>query len=116
MNTRTRQIIYLILSVLGVVLTWKNNLEWIGTIQASGPAVLVQFWQDAFATPIASSLAWDILIVAVMGMVFVIVESRRLGMRYWPVLYFVFANFIAAAFIFPLFMFFRERRIEAMGE
>jgi len=116
MTTKTRQILYIVLSVLGAVLTWKNNLEWMSTLQVSGPAVLIQFWQDAFATPIASSLAWDILIVAAMGMVFVVVESRRLGMRYWPALYFVLANLVAAAFIFPLFMFFRERRIEALGE
>jgi len=116
MNSQNRQILYLILSVLGATLTWANNIEWMQTLEVQGPAALMQFWSDAFATPVSSSLAWDIIIVFAMGFVFVLAESRRLKMKYWPVLYFVLGNVIAAAFIFPLFMFFRERRLDVLAE
>jgi hypothetical protein len=43
------------------------------------------------------------------------IEARRLGMRHWwvwPVLTFG----IAFAFAFPLFLYFRDRRIEVIGQ
>jgi hypothetical protein len=115
MNTRHRQAIYLVLSALGAILTWKNNLEWAAGLEVTGPAALAQFWRDAFATPVSASLAWDILIAGTAAFVLVLVESRRLGMRWWPLLYLVLGNLIAAAFAFPLFLFFRERRL-SQGE
>ena len=113
MNTTARQALYLILSVLGATLTWANNLEWMKTLEVSGPAALVQFWSEAFVTPVSSSLTWDLIILATATFIFVVVESKRLGMKYWPVIYLVLGNLIAVACIFPLFMFFRERRISA---
>lgn len=110
MNTTARQALYLILSVLGATLTWANNLEWMKTLEVSGPAALLQFWSDAFATPVSSSVTWDLLIMGAAGFIVVLVESKRLGMKYWPVIYLVLGNLIAVACIFPLFLFFRERR------
>ena len=112
MDTRVWQGLYAALAVAGAVLTWKNNLEWMAAEGAA--ATLPAFWATAFATPIASSLAWDIVIAGMAVLVLVIVETRRLGMwRWWPVLYFVLANGIAAAFAIPLFLLFRERRLAA---
>jgi hypothetical protein len=49
-------------------------------------------------------------VVAVAGSVFIIVESRRLRMRFgW--LYVVAAGLTAFAFTFPLFLAMRERRL-----
>jgi hypothetical protein len=52
--------------------------------------------------------------VAVAGSVFIIVESRRLRMRFgW--LYVVAAGLTAFAFTFPLFLAMRERRLTRMA-
>ena len=115
MNTHTRQAIYLTLSALGAILTWKNNLEWMAGLDVSGPAAFARFWEEAFATAVSSSITWDLLIMGAAGFVLVIVESRRLGMRWWPALYFLLGNLIAVACLFPLFLFFRERRIVRLG-
>ena len=60
-----------------------------------------------------SSLGVDLLVVAVAGSILIIVEARRLGMRFgW--LYVVLAAVTAFAFTFPLFLAMRERQLEAV--
>ena len=111
MTATLRSALYAALAVLGVVLTWKNNLRWMADAPADA-MLLQQFWIDAFATHIAASLAWDILIAGTAGLILVIAETKRLGMaKWWPVAYFVLGNAIAAAFALPLFLFFRERHL-----
>lgn len=93
------------LSVVGLVGTWTFNLQAIGQLRdfigdwvGSGPAV--------------SSLAVDLLVVTIAGSILIIVESRRLGMRFgW--LYVVLSAITAFAFTFPLFLAMRERTLEA---
>jgi hypothetical protein len=95
-------VVYLCLAVAGLTGTWIFNAlailqlrDFLGDLVSSGPAV--------------SSITVDLLVVAVAGSVFVIVEARRLGMRFgW--LYVVGAAITALAFTFPLFLAMRERR------
>lgn len=95
-------VVYLCLAVAGLIGTWWFNVlaivqlrDFVGDLLTSGPAV--------------SSIGVDLLIVAVAGSVFVIVEARRLGMRLaW--LYVAGAAVTAFAFTFPLFLAMRERR------
>ncbi len=69
--------------------------DYVGDLLTGGPAV--------------SSFTVDLLVVAVAGSVFIIVEARRLRMRFgW--LYVVGAAVTAFAFTFPLFLAMRERR------
>jgi hypothetical protein len=96
---------YAVLAVLGLVGTWTFNVRsvlearnFLGDLVASGPSV--------------TSITIDLLVVAVAGSVFVIVEARRLGMRFaW--LYVAGALLTAFAFVFPLFLAMRERRLTA---
>ncbi len=70
--------------------------DFLGDLVTSGPAV--------------SSITVDLLVVAVAGSVFIIVEARRLRMRFgW--LYVVASGLTAFAFTFPLFLAMRERRL-----
>ena len=110
-----RQLAYLVLSALGAALTWWHNLAWFAEGELADKT-LAAFWTDAFASHISASLAWDILILGLAGFVLVWAEAGRTGMsRWWPVAYLVLANAIAAAFAFPLFLFFRERRLQELG-
>lgn len=95
-------LVYLGLAVVGLIGTWWFNAlaimqmrDYIGDLMTSGPAV--------------SSFTVDLLIVAIAGSIFIVVEARRLRMRLgW--LYVVGAAVIAFAFAFPLFLAMRERR------
>ena len=67
--------VYLLLAVAGLIGTWWFNAlaivqmaDFIGDLVTSGPAV--------------SSITVDLLVVAVAGSVFIIVEARRLRMRF----------------------------------
>lgn len=55
-------------------------------------------------------LTTDLSIVAIASVIFMITESRRLGMkRVW--LYILLSGFTAMAFTFPLFLAMRERAL-----
>ena len=99
--------VYLALAVAGLIGTWTLNVlaivqvrDYIGDLMTSGPAV--------------SSITVDLLVVAIAGSVFIIVEARRLRMRFgW--LYIAGAAVTAFAFTFPLFLAMRERRMTELG-
>jgi hypothetical protein len=112
MGSKARQVLYVVLALLGAGLTWSNNLVWMGNNpDMTNP--LAEFWVEALSSPVGASLAWDIVIAGLAGLVLVVAEQRRLGMRWWwPVLYLVLANLVAAAFALPLFLFFRERAMQ----
>jgi len=94
---------YLALALAGLVGTWIFNgvaiaqmNDFVTDLVTSGPAV--------------SSITVDLLVAAVAGSVFIIVEARRLGMRFgW--LYVAASAVTAFAFTFPLFLAMRQRRL-----
>ena len=99
--------VYLLLAAVGLIGTWTFNVlavvqmaDFIGDLVTSGPAV--------------SSITIDLLVAAVAGSVFIIVEARRLRMRFgW--LYVVGAGLTAFAFTFPLFLAMRQRRLTRLA-
>lgn len=96
-------LVYLVLALAGLIGTWTFNVlaitqmtNFLGDLIDGGPAV--------------SSIIVDLLVVAIAGSVFIIVEARRLGMRFgW--LYVVLAGVTAFAFTFPLFLAMRQRHL-----
>lgn len=96
---------YLVLAILGLIGTWTFNVlaiaarrDYVGDWIGSGPAVL--------------SLTIDVLVAATASAVFMVVESRRIGMRrVW--VYIVLIPLVALAFALPLFLAMRERRLTA---
>lgn len=99
---------YVALAVLGATLTWTFNVRsfaagdnYFGDWFGSGPAVL--------------SLTVDVLWVAVVVIIAMSVEARRLGMRHvW--VYAVAIFVIALAFALPLFLCMRERQLHQRGQ
>lgn len=100
-------IAYLVIAVVGLVGTWWFNAlaivqmnDFVTDLVTSGPAV--------------SSITVDLLVVAVAGSVFILMEARRLRMRLaW--LYVVGSALTAFAFTFPLFLAMRQRRITELA-
>ena len=94
--------VYLVLSIVGLITAWIFN----------GIAVMNQ--EDYLGAWFGSAVDWvlsaDLTIVAIAVVVFMITESRRIGMkRVW--LYILLSGVTAMAFTFPLFMAMRERRL-----
>lgn len=98
---------YLALAVAGLIATWTFNVlaitqmvDFLGDLVNSGPAV--------------SSITVDLLVVAIAGSVFIIVEARRVGMRRgW--LYVALSGLTAFAFTFPLFLAMRQRHLTRLA-
>ncbi|MEA5415822.1 DUF2834 domain-containing protein [Synechococcus sp. BA-132 BA5] len=100
--------LYLALAVAGGVLPWLANLDF---IRSQGSAFdLGLFLRQANANPAARSLSSDLAIGATAVTIWMVRESRRLGMRGlgWVLLSCVT---IAFAFGAPLFLHLRERRL-----
>jgi hypothetical protein len=100
--------LYLALAVAGGVLPWLANLDFIRT---EGSAFdLGLFIRQANVNPAARSLSRDLAIGATAVTIWMVRESRRLGMRGlgWVLLSCVT---IAFAFGAPLFLHLRERRL-----
>ena len=108
-NLTGKQILYLVLALLGVCSTWYFNLQ-------IPPEELSSFFIDAFATPLSSSLTVDLLVALLTWIVWMIPEARRLEIKTWLVVVLILLTFaVAFAFTFPLFMFFRERALQKLN-
>jgi len=104
--------IYLALAIAGGVLPWMANIAF---MQEYGSAFDLQvFISLANANPAAQSLSRDLLVGAAAVTMWMIVESKRLGMRHlWLVL--LSSITIAFAFAAPFFLFLRERRLAELA-
>ena len=93
---------YLVISILGLITALVLN----GVSSVNGADYLAAW----FGSPVDWVLSVDLLIVAAAVVVFMLREASRLQMkRVW--LYFLLSGVTALAFTFPLFMFFREKKI-----
>jgi len=101
---QARFVFYMILAAVGLITAWVFN----GVASVRGENYL-DAW---FGSPADWVLSLDLLIVAVAGSAFMIMEARKLGMkRVW--LYIVLSGVTAFAFTFPLFLAMRERKLQA---
>ena len=97
-----RKNIYYVISALGLVTALVLN----GIATMTGGDYL----GDWFGTVVDWVLSVDLLIIALAVVTFMLVEAKRLGMKFvW--LYFLASGFTAMAFTFPLFMAHREKKL-----
>lgn len=99
--------VYIALAAVGLLGTAYFNVR--GYLSPQG-----SFLSAWFANPSTSSLSVDLLVTASAASVFIILEGRRLGIRwYWA---YVIASFVTAVgFTFPLFLAARELRLSAQA-
>ena len=103
-NWNSRSIVYLLLSVAGLIGTWYFNLLAIRQGR--------NFFADWSSTPAVSSATTDLLVAASAASIFMFSEGKRLNMKY--VWLFILGSFVTAiAFTFPLFLAFRERKLSS---
>jgi len=103
------RVIYLLLAIFGLVMTWYYNLQFIA--DAGGSFDVGDFIAAGAVNPAARSLSWDLAIACVTGLTWIYFESRRMGLRFFWV-YIILSFTVAFAFAFPLFLFVRQGRLE----
>ena len=102
--------IYLLLSILGICWTWYFNIQFYVTEENT--SILNYIAQTKTTFP-ARSFSADLMVVVFTFFAWCIPEAKKLKMKYWWV--FIPLTFLVAiAFAFPLFLYFRELKIEQL--
>ena len=98
--------LYLPLAVLGLVIPYG----FLGIfVYSSGEQDLLNLAYAGLSNPIAAFFVTDVILTAIVFLVFLLRECRRLGMKSWG--FYLAATLVSGpSFAFPLFMHFRERR------
>lgn len=111
-GSQLRQLIYLLLSLSGLVLTGQANWHF---AQQVGTFDLARFIADASSTYAAQSLSWDLVVGSTAVLIWMVAEAKRIGMRHavWPILLSVSVAFACGA---PLFLMLRERHLQKTAE
>ncbi len=99
--------LYLAIAILGLVSTGYYNLQF---FQTASDTSVTNFIRLATTTYPAQSIGVDILVVVLAFFAWYIPEAIRLKMKHWWI--FIPLTFmVAIAFAFPLFLYFRERKL-----
>ncbi len=107
MNLTVLQIVYGLLAIIGLCVTWYFNLQ----PRETG------FIADLYTNSASTSIANDLGIVVMAFLVWSFIEIKRLNMSYWLwAVGFILTFTVAAATTVPLFMLLRERRLIANAE
>ncbi|WP_101757948.1 DUF2834 domain-containing protein [Oceanicoccus sp. KOV_DT_Chl] len=101
--------VYLLLAIAGLVIPWYFNLQFIA--ESGGGFDVAEFIAASSSNAASSSLSWDLTIACLAGLIWIYAESKRLQMPFFWV-YIVLAFTIAYAFAFPLYLFFRQGKLE----
>jgi hypothetical protein len=112
MASSNRQLFYGVTALIGVVVTWYFNIQFM--IETGGFS-LGEFIAATNANAAATSISNDLLVVVVTFFFWSFLEAKRLGMRHWWA-YVILTFSIAIAFACPLFMLMRERKLVALGQ
>lgn len=101
-------VVHALLALVGVGGTWWFNLQSMQSEQG--------YLEGWFANPASSSAAVDVIVVAVVVCLFVVAESRRLGMSRWTWLLLPLTSTVAVAFTFPVFLAWRQVHLRRADE
>jgi Protein of unknown function DUF2834 len=99
--------LYLVLCVVGVVLPYWQFLPWV----AANGLHLPLFFQQLFSNRIGGFFGMDVLVSSLVLVVFMRVESARMGVRgrWWAVLALLT---VGVSLALPLFLYMRELKLE----
>jgi hypothetical protein len=107
------RIFYLLLTLAGLIIPWYYNIQFME--QSGGAFSIAEFIAASSSNAASQSLSSDLAIACIAGLLWICLESRRLGLRFFWV-YIVLTFSVAFAFAFPLFLFVRQGKLETMQE
>ena len=105
--------IYLLLAILGAILPWQANLEFM-RMNPGGGFDLQTFIQDANINAASRSLNRDLLIAASAFSIWIVTEGRKLQVKGWWIAL-IMSFSISFACGGPLFLYLRERKLMAIN-
>jgi hypothetical protein len=109
--TTIRHGFYILAGAVALVLTWPHAFQWI----AAGGNILnpVDFFGDAIsAGGTAAFLSIDMAIAWLVFMVWVVTDSKRIGLGYKWGWFFVALSYIGVSMAFPVYLVTRERYLD----
>ena len=101
----TREMLYAVLAVLGVIIPMYYNIRYIG----AGGNLLLDFFTVPLQSAVTASLLFDLVIAFAAFNVVLVTEGRRLGSRNFALCLLV-SWLIAFGAGLPLFLLLRERQ------
>jgi Ca2+/H+ antiporter len=102
--------LYLLLAIVGLVLPYYFFMSFLITNGLD----LQLFFSQLFANNISTFFVVDLVITAIVFWVFLYQEAQRWQMGNWWI-YIVATLAIGPSFSLPLFLYFREKRVEALA-
>ncbi len=104
--------VYLLLAILGAILPWQANLEFM-QMNPGGGFDLQTFIQDANINAASRSLNRDLLIAASAFSLWIVTEGRKLQIKGWRITLILCVS-ISFACGGPLFLYLRERKLREL--
>ena len=100
--------LYLVLALIGLILPYSQFLPWIMEHHAMN---IPLFIHDLFANQISAFFAMDVIVSAIVLIVFILDESRCLGMRtlWLPV---IATLLVGVSLGLPLFLYLRQIQLD----
>lgn len=106
----TKKNVYLALAILGFLAPYYFFLQ----ISPGNGSDLPALIQPMFANNLLRGVAMDLTVSVIVFWVFMFVEASRLQMKN-PWLYLLATLLVGLSFALPLFLYFREHRLETNG-
>lgn len=98
--------IYGLIALFAIPATWINNIAFMKQPNNS----FMDFINAAYVNAAAASLSNDLLFIAIAASMFMVIEGKRVGIRYlW--MYLVFSALVAISVTFPLFLLARHMKL-----
>ena len=100
--------LYLLLAVIGLVLPYSQLVPWIAEHHALDMSI---FLRELFANRISAFFAMDVIVSAVVLILFIKTEGKRLAMRLlWLPIFGTLL--VGVSFGFPLFLYSRQLELD----
>jgi Terpene cyclase DEP1 len=101
--------LYLVLCILGAALPYWQFVPWV----AANGLHMSLFFRELFVNRISAFFGMDVIVSAIVLVVFIRTESRRLGISPWlPVLALLT---VGVSLALPMFLYMREANLENDG-
>jgi hypothetical protein len=98
--------IYISIAILALIFTWYHNILFL----KEGDNTLLDFIKATVSNDAATSIAYDILFLGLAVNIFMIVEAKRLNIKYvWA--YIILSFLIAISVTVPIFLAVRHFKI-----
>jgi hypothetical protein len=114
-STNIRHAFYIVAGAVALALTWPHAFSWM----AAGGNILnpVAFFGDALAAGgTAAFLTIDMAIAWLVFMVWVVTDSKRIGLGYKWGWTFVALSYIGVSMAFPVYLVTRERYLDKRAQ